>query len=531
MKNSIEKIVETVLIQNRISNYDKKDLELQLQIHPNYPSFQSITDTLDYFDIDNIAVEVPKEALDQLPESFVSLVQNDHTEEIVSVINKNGSIQLKHTDLKKKKFSYEEFKETWVPKVIAVEHNTGGKSLFAKESIIQNILFGALLVGAVGSLFYRPFDIYQIVFLLLSITGIVFSLFAVRESLGIQSNTMHQFCTTVGNTNCGDVINNTTGKLLKNFSLADASIAFFGILTIYQLFYGFNSTLLLPTLIGIPFIVYSLYSQAFIIKKWCAICIAISAISAGLIAVALISLPFSFSVAPIASFIMISALSMLAYIYVKEYMVENKDYKSENVKLNHFKRDRQIFNHLLSISEKIEDNRTIEGEIILGNPNSDFKIISSTNPMCGYCKGAFEAYARVLRTMSDQLQVIIRLKVSLDDLSNQATQISLRLMEIYDKDGSASFISAYSEWFNDRTFSTWIKKYGAPNNNEQHINVLKSQSEWAEKNNLFYTPATLMNTSIYPKKYSYDEFFHFTSMMIENQQEQDYDVENQAIEA
>ena len=111
MNNTIEKIVESVLIQNRIGNYTKKDLELQLQIHPSYPSFQSITDTLDYFDIDNIAVEIPMDALDQLPKSFISLITVENAEEIVTVIKKNDSIELKHTSLKKKKFTFNEFKE------------------------------------------------------------------------------------------------------------------------------------------------------------------------------------------------------------------------------------------------------------------------------------------------------------------------------------------------------------------------------------------------------------------------------------
>lgn len=517
MKNSIEKIVETVLIQNSIANYDKKDLELQLQIHPNYPSFQSITDTLDYFDIDNIAVEVPSEALDQLPKSFVSLVKKEQAEEIVSVLHKNGSIELKHTDLDKKKYSYEEFKNIWVPKVIAVEESTGNKAIFSRESILQNILFGVLVVSSIAAFVFRPIALYPILFMLLSIGGVIFSMFAVRESLGIQSNTMHQFCTSVGNSNCGDVINNNNGTLFKNFSLADASIVFFGVLTMYQLFYGFNSTLLVPTLLGIPFIIYSIYSQAFVIKKWCAICIAIGAISIGLIVVAIFGLPFSFSIGSIATFLLVASIATLGYIQVKKNMVENKEYKSDNIKLNQFKRDQQIFEHLLSLSDTIEDNGAIANEIVLGNPNASFKIISLTNPMCGYCKGAFEAYTRVLKTMGEQLQVVIRLKVSVNDLDNQATQISIRLTEIYHTDGPNSFINAYTEWFNDRTFSTWIKKYGTPKNNENHIQTLKDQSNWAEKNNLFYTPASLINTSIYPKKYSYDEFFHFTGMMIENQ--------------
>ena len=136
MENNIEKIVETVLIQNKISSYDKKDLELQLQIHPNYPSFQSITDTLDYFAIDNIAIEVPIDALDQLPQSFVSLIKNDTSEEIVSVIHKNKQIEIKHSDLKKRKFTYDEFIKIWVPKVIAVEHSIGNKlNIFSSESL------------------------------------------------------------------------------------------------------------------------------------------------------------------------------------------------------------------------------------------------------------------------------------------------------------------------------------------------------------------------------------------------------------
>ncbi len=516
MKNTIENIVTSVLIKNRIRNFDKKDLELQLQIHPNYPSFQSVTDTLDYFNIDNIAVEVPIEALDQLPENFISLIKIDTANEIVSVLKKNNQIVLKHTSLDKKNYSLEEFKKVWIPKVIAVEHSSTA-NLFSKQLVLQNVLIGVLALSILAILFTRVITVSQISFLLLSITGIVFSVLAVRESLGIQSQTMHQFCTSIGSSNCSEVINNKSGKLLDNFSLADAGVVFFSIVTLYQFIYGYNSTLLLPTLVGIPFILYSLYSQAFVVKKWCAICITISCISIGLTVISLLSLPFDFSFSFLSGFILLTTLFTLGYIYFKQYMVASKEYKVQNIKLNQFKRDGQIFNHLLSLSEKIENTHTIANEIVIGNSDAPFKIISLTNPMCGYCKGAFEAYTRVLKTMKDQLQIIIRLKVSLDDMENQATQISLRLLDIYHTEGADGFITAYSEWFSDRTFSVWIKKYGEPTRSIIHKEVLNKQYEWAEKNNLYYTPASILNDTLYPKKYSYDEFFHFTSMMIENQ--------------
>ncbi|MBQ0736265.1 vitamin K epoxide reductase family protein [Aquimarina celericrescens] len=515
MKNNIENIVESVLIQNRIGGYDKKDLELQLQIHPNYPSFQSITDTLDYFSIENIAVEVPKEALDQLPDSFISLVKKEDQEEIVTVLKKKDFVEIKHTSLAKKKFNFEQFKEIWVPKVIAVEYNSK-QSFTSNRSFIQNFLASALVIGLVATLINRSWDFDQALFLLVSTTGAVFSIFALRESLGIQSQTIHQFCTTVGNTNCGDVINNNSGKLFKGFTLADAGIAFFGSIILYQVFFGFTSVLLIPAVMGIPFVIYSIYSQGFVIKKWCAICITIAAVSIILAIIALRSLPLTVDFNLIPGFLLLSTLFTSIYLFAKEKTASSKKFRADNMRLNQFKRDGQIFNHLLSISDHISDTATFTNEIVLGNPNSDFKIISYTNPMCGYCKSAFEAYARVIKTMGDKLQIVVRLGVSLDDQKAEPTQIALRLLEIYHDQGEESFITAYSDWFADRTFSKWIKKYKAPSNNPIHAEVLHKQSEWSKNNNIPYTPASIINGAAYPKKYSYDEFFHFIGIMLEN---------------
>jgi len=340
MKNNIENIVETVLIKNRIRNYDKQDLELQLQIHPNYPSFQSITDTLDYFDIDNIAVEVPLEALDQLPECFVSLVKKEQQEEIVTVIKKNDTIEIKQSSLAKKKFNLQEFKEIWVPKVIAVEYNAKQKFV-SKQSFIHIFLAVILGAGVLIGLINKSWNLYEILFLITSITGVVFSYFALRESLGMQSPAMNQFCTSVGNSNCGDVINNNSGTLFKGFSLADAGISFFGSLMLYQLFFGFTSILLVPALTGIPFVIYSIYSQGFIIKKWCAICLTIGAVSIALAFIAYQGLPITFEIQMVPGFLMLSALFTITYLFAKEKVSENKKFKGDNTKLKFIRKNRR----------------------------------------------------------------------------------------------------------------------------------------------------------------------------------------------
>jgi len=140
--------------------------------------------------------------------------------------------------------------------------------------------------------------------------------------------------------------------------------------------------------------------------------------------------------------------------------------------------------------------------------------------MCGYCKGAFEAYTRVLKVMGDKIQLVIRLGVNLDDQNAEPTQIAFKLMEIYHDQGANSFTDAYSDWFADRTYSKWVKKYGVPKNNPMHAEVFFKQSEWSKNNNIQYTPASVINGAPYPKKYTYDELFYFVGMMLENQTEE-----------
>ncbi|RZS98955.1 vitamin K epoxide reductase family protein [Aquimarina brevivitae] len=520
MKDNIEKIIHSTLLKNNIKEYPKKDLGLQLEIHPNFPSFQSITDTLDYFNIDNIAVEVPKEALAQLPEHFISLVRNGDYEEIAAITKKNGVIEVAHSDLKQKKFSFEEFTAIWEPKVIAVEKNENATQLKFSKAPLQLVFAIVTVLGIGYLLLQKSWSIENLLFFLIAAGGTILSVFAVRESLGFQSQKLHQFCTSVGKSDCSEVINSDRGKIFKDVSLADSGILFFGSLVAFITLYSFTDSIIVPVLAGVPIVLYSLYSQAFVLKKWCAVCIGMATLFIALAGLSYTYFPLNIKINELITFAFLFSVLAITYFFIKNKIVATKELKSNNVKLNQFKRDEQLFNHLLSLSETIKDTQTFEHEIILGNPNAGFKLISSTNPMCGFCKDAFEAYRRVYRTLSDNLQIVIRLKVNADDLENNATIISLILLEIYNSQGQEAFIEAYTAWFEDRTFANWIKKYDTvAYKNSPYIEVLKKQSKWAEDNHLMYTPATVINGSLYPKKYSYDEFFHFVNIMVEDYQE------------
>ena len=116
MKESIENIVNKYI---QLSNYkvDSKSIDLQLLTHPDYPSIKAISDTYDYFGIENIVANVPFDALDQLPDSFIGLINNN-----LHLINKTkNSAYITNQKSEKQKISFEKLKETWNGIIIAIE--------------------------------------------------------------------------------------------------------------------------------------------------------------------------------------------------------------------------------------------------------------------------------------------------------------------------------------------------------------------------------------------------------------------------
>ncbi|MEN9655742.1 MAG: hypothetical protein RL311_668, partial [Bacteroidota bacterium] len=52
---------------------DKSEFEFQMQSHPDYPSLLAISDTLNFFNINNGAIRLDFSDIELLPDRFVAL--------------------------------------------------------------------------------------------------------------------------------------------------------------------------------------------------------------------------------------------------------------------------------------------------------------------------------------------------------------------------------------------------------------------------------------------------------------------------
>ena len=81
----MDELVFRFLIQSHITSFTEEDVYLQLLSHIDYSSLKAITGTRDYFGIESLAANAPKDALSQLPKSFLALVEKQGSTELVLV--------------------------------------------------------------------------------------------------------------------------------------------------------------------------------------------------------------------------------------------------------------------------------------------------------------------------------------------------------------------------------------------------------------------------------------------------------------
>jgi len=515
----MEHIILSLLTNNSYLDVDRERLNLQLLSHPEYPSLKSITDTLDYFEIENLAATVPKEALSQMPPSFLALINTENGDEVVLVERKRDMIQITNADEKKEKISEAVFTERWTGTIVAVEALE--KTVNTKS--IQTALPYFIIAAVASTNVILNFSLTYLLYNALTLVGLYISVLIIREDLGIKSKAVAKVCGAISkNSTCGDVINTAGNKLFGIISLSDASFVFFTGLFLILSSIGFDQTTLLGlSLAGLPIVLYALYRQGVVLKKWCALCLLIAGIL--VLQTALLASTFSFiwvvNSAYIAKAIGIFLLMYIGWMYCKSYWESHEKLAVTETDFLKFKRNPALFKTMLQEQSVLNAKVIPEPlSVVFGNPNGAIRLQGVTNPLCGFCTAAFESYDKLMSTYGNDIRLEFIFNVP-TDAENKSTQISARLVDLYLQDPKKSY-TALKAWFADRDIDTWHKNFGHSENSKA-MDVLNSHREWCNINDVHYTPASILNDNFFPKTYEVKDLPLFIQdMILESQQEE-----------
>ena len=497
---------------------NEKNLKLQLLSNPDYPSVKSITDTLDYFNIDNLAANVPKDALEQLPNFFLAIIVKEHKTSIAQVDIGKSFVRLLDSNGNKEKLTVEGFKAIWNGTIIAIEKNsdttTSNRSNISmlKHPVIPFILITAFAI--LSSII--QLNLVNFIYSVISTIGLVIGYFIVREAIGLFSKTTSKVCnSSTNNTSCGDVINSKSSKIFGFLSLSDLTITYFLSLLFIIPVLGYDASfLLLLGVLTFPIILYTVYQQAISIKKWCPLCLVVASLIISQTIIAFITLDFfifnlNYSLISIFIFVLV----YVSWLQVKSLIVDNLSLNHEATEYLKFKRNEKLFKTLLeeeSIKESIFLN---ENSIVFGNPNAKITINAVTNPLCGYCTKAFQSYHNLLQKHTGDIKLNVIFNVPANNLEQSSSQISQRIIELYKESNQDAFFSLVY-WFAVRDVIEWQNKYGLPNENAD-LNTLQKHKDICNQNDITYTPATIINNYKYPKAYNIEDLSFFIDNLID----------------
>ncbi|CAM1356253.1 vitamin K epoxide reductase family protein [Tenacibaculum halocynthiae] len=517
----MQNLVRLLLKNNKIA-FDKAELDFQIKSHPSFPSLHAITGVLDHFNITNIAAEVPQniETLLELPNCFLAQIKTSNGKEIVTVVKKKIDYVIFFSTKEKEKYSETEFLKKFTGIIVAVEKESS--EVKQKVNLLNYILTSLLVSLSIFVLVISKPNLLSSLFFLTSLTGVFISISIYKQEIGISSFIGNTFCSgTDDKKDCDAVLSSKGATVFKQYKLSDFSLLYFLVLSISAFFMVLKNSPLdilhFISIIVLPVTLYSIYYQYQIIKKWCFLCLSIVGL---LWFQAFLSL-FKSSLKLLYSFenILIIGFSFLTILliwnFLKPRLKEYNENKETKIAYYRFKRNFNLFFTLLNSSKKLVTNLKEVPEIVLGNSSSKLEIVIITNPFCGHCKPLHKQIENILKSFSNEVKIIIRFNVDINDTKSTAVEITTRLLEIYQKEGSQECLKAMDDAYEEFSSVKWQKKWKKTKEKEIYLHILQSEKKWCIDNEINFTPEILISGKSFPKEYDRADLIYFIEELFE----------------
>ncbi|WP_298156209.1 vitamin K epoxide reductase family protein [Flavobacterium sp.] len=512
MKPSVAGLVNRHL---KLSNYhiEPKTLDMQLQTHPDFPTFKAVSDTYDYFGIRNLAARIPFAAIRQLPENFIALLKSNGDLEAFLVQRRKSGFLITNQNMERQKLSADAFETIWEGTTILIDENkrtVSGAGVFEKTAFIAMAAFAVFSLISVNSI---PFIAYH----LLSLSGLALSYYILKESFGFHSKTTAKVCATISKQDgCGVVINDQNAKLFKWISLSDAVLVYFLSITLSAILIGANDAVFLTlAALSIPVVLYSIYYQGIVVRKWCALCLGISGILMVQFVLACMHWPaMAPSIAYASKFLFIVLFVSLSWYKLKGVLSERFRLESVEFEFTRFRRDQELFLMCLT-KEHLKDHNVIakSHKITFGSDKPVIVIDAVTNPMCGFCSEAFKTYAGLLKTYGEKVQINLIFSVPNKNTTHPATQIVMAVLAMYLSGDKTQSLHMLASWFEKRDLKDWLNQY--PVQQDARITaILNDHHDWVASNGVTQIPTTFINNYLFPKRYDLSDIFLFIDDLI-----------------
>ncbi len=474
----------------------------EITTHPDYPAMTSVVDFLDAGNMQYQAVQADASYINEFNYPVMAHIKQPGQEYMHIIPNAvEWNTQKKIT-------------QHWTGITIFAQKNSSWQNeqnvLYQKQEL-KNKAFTLLLI-TVGVALYITSSVIQsnaltAVFGLLSLIGLVISVFLLATELGYQSQILKQVCGAISNGGCEKVLKSKYAKGFFGITPADLSVLYFGTQFLFYLLSPYLGNLfnglLLISIGGVIIAAWSFYTQAFNLKQWCALCLGVAAvlILQTVLALPNLQLPTTNSITSIAAFLLLMVLLLLILMPIKQLIKTNNTSQQKLAELKKWKTDAGLFITQWQQEQQI-DTTIWQNDLIIGNNSAPIIITVACNPYCGPCANTHKHLDEMLDRYGDKLKVQIRL---LCNAENETDKRTLAVKAILQKaetiNSNTELHQMLSDWFEWMDYEKWKAKWQTINSVDVN-HKLKLHSKWIKQSNIQFTPTFFINGKKLPGRYS-----------------------------
>ena len=488
------------------SKVSKNFLKDELTAHPDYPALTSVADVLDAGGMKYQAVRTSMEYASEFKYPLLAHIKRGNDEQGLVIVKNENELKANN-----------DLASQWTGVLLMPEKNAAWKHADNDAYIKTEQNKKQLSIAALVTVFaitvatiIQQTTIATILFTLFSTAGLIIAWLTFTTELGLQNQLVRQVCNSINPAGgCGKVLKSKQAKGIAGISPADAALAWFTVQWIFMIAGTWIVTLIpLQTitiqlgLTGILVAAWSIISQKFIVKQWCALCIGVVAVLVLEFATALVDIQIAVNVkAGLAYFFALFIFLFLVIAPVKQLLKISIKQKPLQQQLKKWKQNANVFMGLWQ-EQPIVDCTAWEHELQIGNPTAPVQITVACNPYCGPCAAAHKKLDALLGKNSDKLGISIRFTINVNKPDDSRTKAVQLLLQNHLQNGNTH--QALSDWFVWMDEEKWKEKYN-PDETIDVKHLLLQHDEWAKDAAIAFTPTFFMNNRQLPGQYSVED--------------------------
>ena len=501
----------------------KSSVKEALKSHSYYPTFKSICDTFKEWNVEHYPLKYKPGEIQEISAPYIVHFKSGGGQlAFVSEI-KNGKVTYYESFDLKRETDLKEYLERCSGAVILLNPDKrSGEKYYRKkrqDEVISNsilpvailafLLFIVLAVINSFALGGMLVDKMKGLLFLTKATGIALSVLLILHEFEVRLSLTDKLCHLNKATNCNTVLNDKASKIFGWFGWADAGFVYFTGCLLFLLQgseSGDHSLMAILSALSLPYPVFSIYYQGFVLKKWCPMCLGVQLI---LIIEFIMLLPqfsnLNFSFSSLSGLILTFLITGIMYTLVIMYIREKMSNEIHFYKYLGFKKNPDVLRTLL-LNQKPYNIPFTEAGLVFGEKDASMKITAFLSLHCSYCARAFDKIKEILKS---EVKPTINIVLVTSDSKILNALYHFNRLNKYDE-----ALDLLDQWFNADPYSRSriSETVCFPEVNDISREVSNENLSLYKACNVIGTPTFFVNGYLLPSQYDIDDIKYFSGV-------------------